>query len=234
MSYVSIIMPIYNQNKELEITLAAFTLQSYKQFEIVIVNDGSKDNTKEVIENLNVNTINLDKNHGKGYAMNRAIKNYEYDYIAFIDGDLGLTSFEIEKLIYPVVSNKVDFTIAKFPEARTITNRKGGFGFVKRLAKRGVYFYTKKEIDTSLSGQRVYRKEVMDIMDYIPNRYGIEVAMTIQALNGGFTFEEVPVKMSHRYTERNLKGFIHRGKQFLNILKTLIIMFFRRWRKWTI
>ncbi len=50
--------------------------------------------------------------------------------------------------------------------------------------------------------------------------------MTIQALNGDFTFEEVPVNMSHRYTERNLKGFIHRGgKQFLNILITLIIMF---------
>ncbi len=221
------VVPVYNEGDKIGETISGLKKIDLID-EIVIVNDGSKDNTKEVIENLNVNTINLDKNYGKGYAMNRAIKNYEYDYIAFIDGDLGLTSFEIEKLIYPVVSNKVDFTIAKFPEARTITNRKGGFGFVKRLAKRGVYFYTKKEIDTSLSGQRVYRKEVMDIMDYIPNRYGIEVAMTIQALNGDFTFEEVPVKMSHRYTERNLKGFIHRGKQFLNILKTLIIMFFRR------
>ena len=221
------VVPVYNEGDKIGETISGLKKIDLID-EIVIVNDGSKDNTKEVIENLNVNTINLDKNYGKGYAMNRAIKNYEYDYIAFIDGDLGLTSFEIEKLIYPVVSNKVDFTIAKFPEANSFTNRKGGFGFVKRLAKRGVYFYTKKEIDTSLSGQRVYRKEVMDIMDYIPNRYGIEVAMTIQALNGGFTFEEVPVKMSHRYTERNLKGFIHRGKQFLNILKTLIIMFFRR------
>ena len=194
----------------------------------IIVNDGSTDNTKEIIGDLNVNIMNLDKNRGKGYAMNMAIKNYKYDYIAFIDGDLGKTSFEIEKLIQPVISNEVDFTIAKFPEAKAVTDKKGGFGFVKRLAKKGVYLYTKKEIDTSLSGQRVYRKEVVDGMDYIPNRYGIEVAMTIQALNGNFTFKEVPVNMSHRYTERNLKGFIHRGKQFLNILVTLIIMFFRR------
>ena len=72
----------------------------------------------------------------------------------------------------------------------------------------------------------------MDYMKYIPNRYGIEVAMTIQALENGFTFKEVPVNMTHRYTDRTLKGIKHRGKQFLDILKTLIIMFFRRWNRW--
>lgn len=227
------VVPVYNEEDIIEDTILG--LKKINRIdEILIVNDGSTDNTKNVVENLNVKTINLDKNYGKGHAMNIAITTCDYDYIAFVDGDLGLTSSEIEKLIYPVISNEVDFTIAKFPEAKTVTNAKGGFGFVKGLAKKGVYFYTKKEIDTSLSGQRVYKKEVMDIMNYIPNRYGIEVAMTIQALNGDFTFKEVPVNMSHRYTERNLKGFIHRGKQFLNILKTLIIMFFRRWNKWTI
>lgn len=222
-----VVVPIYNEGDKIEESILGLKKIDLID-EILIVNDGSTDNTMEVIKNLNVNIINLDKNYGKGYAMNMAIKNYEYDYIAFIDGDLGLTSSEIEKLILPVISNEADFTIAKFPEAKSVTNTKGGFGFVKRLAKRGVYFHTKKEIDTSLSGQRVYRKEIMDVMDYIPNRYGIEVAMTIQALNGDFTFKEVPVNMSHRYTERNLKGFIHRGKQFINILVTLIIMSFRR------
>ncbi len=39
-----------------------------------------------------------------------------YDYIAFVDGDLGFTSVEVEKLIKPVVLGEVDFTIAKFPQ----------------------------------------------------------------------------------------------------------------------
>ncbi len=46
----------------------------------------------------------------------------------------------------------------------------------------------------------------MKHMKYIPDRYGIEVAMTIQALQNGFTFKEVPVNMTHRYTDRSLKG----------------------------
>ena len=118
--------------------------------------------------------------------------------------------------------------MAKFPKRLTKTHTKGGFGLVKGLAKKGVYFYTQKEINTSLSGQRVYKKEVMEVMDYIPASYGIEVAMTIQALKNDFTFKEVPVEMTHRYTDRSFKGFKHRGKQFWDILKTLIIMFFRR------
>lgn len=220
-------VPVYN-----EADLIIETINGLKKVdlidEILIINDGSTDNTGEVIKGLGVSTITLPKNQGKGYAMKRAIEDREYDYIAFVDGDLGPTSIEIEKLISPVILDETDFTVAKFSDTLTKTHTKGGFGFVKGLAKKGVYFYTKKEIDTSLSGQRVYKKEVMEIMEYIPARYGIEVAMTIQALNNDFRFKEIPVSMTHRYSGRSLEGFKHRGKQFLDILKTLIIMFFRR------
>ena len=192
-----VVVPVYNEGDRI-----TDTLMGLKEIELIdeilIVNDGSTDNTQDVIEKLGVSIISFEKNMGKGYAMKRAIDEMEYDYIAFVDGDLGYSSRELEKLIYPVISGEVDFTIAKFPERSTVTHTKGGFGFVKGLAKKGVYFHTKKEIDTSLSGQRVYRKEVIAVMDYIPNRYGIEVAMTIQALNGSFTFKEVPVEMTHR------------------------------------
>lgn len=86
-------------------------------------------------------------------------------------------------------------------------------------------------MDTSLSGQRVYKKEVIDKIDYIPNRYGIEVAMTIQTINNGFSIIEIPVTINHRYSQRNLKGNIHRGKQFFDILNTFIVLYFRRYGK---
>ena len=223
---VLVVVPVYN-----EADMIKDTIEGLKKIdlidEIVIVNDGSTDNTAKVIETLGVSVITMVKNQGKGYAMKKAIEEKDYDYIAFVDGDLGFTSTEVEKLIMPVVLDEVDFTIAKFPKKSDVSETKGGFGFVKGLAKKGVYFYTKKYIDTSLSGQRVYKKKVIESIEYIPTDYGIEVAMTIQALNGGYTFKEIPVKMTHRYSERSLRGFKHRGKQFFQILKTLIIMFFR-------
>lgn len=220
---VLIVVPVYNESD-----LITKTIKGLKKIdiidEIVIVNDGSTDNTNEVIEELGVSIISFKKNHGKGYAMKKAVEQMDYDYIGFVDGDLGDTSLEIEKLIRPVILNNVDFTIAKFPKVNT----KGGFGLVKGLAKKGVNLYTGKEINTSLSGQRVYKKKVINTIKYIPTHYGIEVAMTIQAIKNGFTFKEIPVNMTHRYSDRSLKGFKHRGKQFVDILKTLIIMFFRR------
>lgn len=220
------VVPVYD-----EADLITDTIENLKKidciYEIVVVNDGSNDNTLDVVKTLGVKVIDLGKNYGKGYAMKKAIYSLEYDYIAFVDGDLGETSKEVRNIILPVVNGEADVAIAKFPERNTITNSKGGFGIVKRFSKKGVYFFTKKDIDTSLSGQRVYKKEVIDKIDYIPNNYGIEVAMTIQTIKNGFTIVEVPVTMKHRYSERNFKGIIHRGKQFIDILKTFIIMFFR-------
>jgi glycosyltransferase involved in cell wall biosynthesis len=221
------VVPVYN-----EADLIVSTVEGLKKIElideIVVVNDGSKDNTLDVVKRLNISIIDLDKNYGKGYAMKKAIDTLEYSYIAFIDGDLGETSIQVESLILPVIGGEADVSIAKFPKRSDMTSTKGGFGGVRALAKKGVYFFTKREIDTSLSGQRVYKKEVIDKIDYIPSRYGIEVAMTIQTINNGFSIIEIPVTMNHRYSQRNLKGFIHRGKQFRDILKTFIIMYFRR------
>lgn len=223
-------VPVYNEGD-----LIIDTIESLKKIkyidEILIIDDGSEDNTLEVVNTLGVNVISLNKNHGKGYAIKTAIQSLEYDYIGFIDGDLGKTSIETEKLIIPVINGEADVSIAKFPERKTMTKSKGGFGLVMEMAKKGIYFFTKKEIDTSLSGQRIYKKEVIDKMEYIPDRYGIEVAMTIQTINNGFSIIEVPVTMEHRYSQRNLKGIIHRGKQFWDILKTFIIMYLKGFKR---
>lgn len=224
---VTIVVPAYNEEKNIENTIRG--LKSIDIIdEIVVVNDGSVDNTRRILDTLEVNVINLDKNHGKGYAMKKAIEEVHCDIIGFVDGDVGLTSMEIEKLIKPVINDEADFTIAKFPRASENVIIKGGFGLVKNLAKKGVYFYTGKLMDTSLSGQRVYKKNVVDSMKYIPTHYGIEIAMTIQAISNGYSFKEIPVNMTHRYTDRSIKGFKHRGKQFVDILKTLVVLFFRR------
>lgn len=220
---VLVVVPVYNEGDRIEKTIKSLKKVDLID-EILIINDGSTDNTAEVIEKLGVSVVTLEKNMGKGYAMKKAMDQEDYGYLAFVDGDLGETSNEVRRLIEPVISNKVDFTIAKFPNPST----KGGFGFVKTLARKGVYFHTKIKMNTSLSGQRVYKKQVIKDMEYIPMDFGIEVAMTIQALNNGYRFEEVPVTMTHRYSTRSLKGFKHRGQQFIEIFKTLLIMFLRR------
>ncbi|MDR7856158.1 glycosyltransferase family 2 protein [Tissierella sp.] len=227
MQKVVCVVPVFN-----EADIIVDTIENLKKIkyidEIVVVNDGSSDNTLDVVNKLNVKVIDLGKNFGKGFAMKTAIDNLDYDIIMFIDGDLGESSIQAESLILPIINGDADVSIAKFSKRSDMTNTKGGFGIVTKFSKKGVYFFTKQEIDSSLSGQRVYKREVIDKINYIPDKFGIEVAMTIQTLNNGFSIIEVPVSMNHRYSQRNLKGWIHRGKQFYDILKTFVIMYFGR------
>lgn len=217
------IIPAYNEEDRIK-----ETIEDLKKVDlidnIVVIDDGSTDSTSSIVENMGIDLIKLNKNRGKGFAIKEAVKRVDYDYLVLADGDLGKTSNEIEKLIYPVLNNEADVAIAKFPRPL----KKGGFGFVKRLAKRGVYIHTGKKIDTTLSGQRVYKREVVQKINYIPDRFGVEIAMTVATLREGYSIKEVDVNMRHRETGRDFKDFIHRGKQFFDILKTIIMLFFRR------
>lgn len=221
------VIPVYNEEDLIKDTILALRkIESID--EIIVVNDGSTDNTSSICKSLGVTVIDIERNKGKGHAIKKAVKSTLFDYLVLVDGDLGKTSVEISKLIDPILNGEGDVSIARFPKADV----KGGFGLVKGFAKKTVYYFTGKEIETTLSGQRVYKKEVLDKIDYIPNRYGIELAMTVQTINNGFSIIEVPVTMKHRFTERNIKGFIHRGKQFKDILKTAIALYFRKYKRW--
>ena len=219
--YISIIVPAYNEEARIKNTLEA--IKNIKEInEIVVVDDGSSDNTTKVaseVKSEKIVVLNLDKNKGKGYALNYGLKiaMKNADIIGFLDADLGSSANDVKKLIDPILNDEADVVIAKFPPAK----KKGGLGFVKGLAKDSVFEMTGVELDATLSGQRLFKKEVLEKFNEIPFGYGVEVGMTIDILKYGYKIKEVLVNMTHNETGRNLKGFIHRGKQYYHIKKVL-------------
>lgn len=217
---ISALVPAYNEGDKIEKTIETIKKSKYIR-DIYVIDDGSKDNTASVASEAGAKVFKLDKNRGKGYALKYGIKKIidRNEIIIFLDGDLEGSQRDIDRLIKPVLENKCDVTIGKFPKSK----KKGGFGLVKTLAKKGVKHFTNKEIDCSLSGQRAFKAEVLRSIHNMPSRYGVEVGMTINILKLGFVIKEIEVDMGHRETGRDLKGFIHRGKQFYQILWTLIL-----------
>ena len=219
--YLSIIIPAYNEENKIK-----DTLENIKDIEaiseIIVVDDGSSDNTSKVAKEVKsdkITVITQDRNRGKGYALNNGLKvaMKKADIIGFLDADLGSSSKEVSKLIDPILNDEADVIIAKFPPAK----KKGGLGFVKGLAKDSVLEMTGVELEATLSGQRLFKKEVLEKFDEIPFGYGVEVCMTIDILKHGYRIKEVLVNMTHSETGRDLKGFIHRGKQYYHIKKVL-------------
>lgn len=217
--FTSVIIPAYNEGERIKITLDNIVDINIID-EILVVDDGSKDDTAIILKNYNNSKVKYyiqNQNQGKGKALEKGLEmvDKKSEIIVFLDADLGKSSSEVTKIIEPVIDDECDVSIARFRPAK----KKGGMGFVKKLARDSVYQITGVELNATISGQRAFKREVIEKFDNIPDGYGVEVGMTIDILKWNYRVKEYIVDMTHNETGRDLSGFIHRGKQYIHIKK---------------
>lgn len=213
---VAAVIPAFNEQEHIGDTVAALAgIPGIN--EIIVVDDASTDRTAELASAAGARVITMPVNAGKGAALNRGVNAVTADVYLLIDGDLGASAADARLLLAPVLAGSADMTVARFPPPR----RKGGFGLVKGLARTGIKFFTGLEMQSPLSGQRAMTRQVLDCVYPFASGYGVEVGLTIRAARAGFRVLEVPVQMTHAETGRDLKGFMHRGKQFWHVILVL-------------
>ena len=88
-TFFSIVIPLFNKEGYIANTLKSILNQSYQKFEVIIINDGSKDKSVEIVKNFSDPRINIinQENQGLSGARNSGIKQSQYEYIAFLDAD---------------------------------------------------------------------------------------------------------------------------------------------------
>ena len=136
MVMVSIIIPIYNVGKYLDECLKSVICQSFKDIEIICINDGSTDNSLAILESYakmddRVRIINQE-NGGLGNARNVGLKHAFGDYVVFLDSDDYILSDAITQLYENSLSNDSDiviFKIARFDFEGNINYRLPAFDF---------------------------------------------------------------------------------------------------------
>lgn len=115
---VSIIIPVYNNEQYLEQCLSSIRKQKYQNLEIIVVDDGSKDNSLEIMEKVAA----LDKriivikteNHGQAVARQTALRSATGDYISFIDADDWVEPMFIQTLVAGIEAYKADISIVGY------------------------------------------------------------------------------------------------------------------------
>lgn len=115
---VSLIVPVYNVEKYLQQCIESITSQTYENIEIIIVNDGSTDKSRTIIERFmekedRIIYIEQD-NKGVSVARNKALKISTGDYILFIDSDDYLNDNSVEILVQSMIYSNADMVIAGF------------------------------------------------------------------------------------------------------------------------
>lgn len=214
---ISVLVPAFNEGERIFQTVTAIR-QDPRVTEIIVINDGSTDNTTSEAERAGAKVLVSNKNLGKGGALNLGLKEAAGSIIVMLDADLGSSARDMGKLLDPILQSKADLTIGRFPPAK----KKGGFGFVMKLAKKGVRSMAGLDLQAPLSGQRAMRRELLEELGGFESGFGVEVGMIIDLSRKGYIIREVPVQMTHAETGRDLAGFLHRGKQFYDIARVLI------------
>ena len=128
---VSVIVPVYNEDKTLVAILEKINQQSIVgiKIEIIIINDGSTDNSLKILKehsSLFHKLINLEKNSGKGAAVREGLKSATGDYILFQDADMEYDPSEYRKLLEPIIKQNADIVIGSRLMTSSLT-RLGGY-----------------------------------------------------------------------------------------------------------
>jgi glycosyltransferase involved in cell wall biosynthesis len=199
---------------------------------VLVVDDGSRDATAERAQAAGARTLIRHEPGGKAAALEAGLREIgvtrssgvsavgDWDAVLLLDADLGSSAHEAAELLGPVLAGSADMVIAAFPPS---PKGSGGFGLVKGLARAGIRSLGGRRFEPTapLSGQRALGPRALRTALPLGRGYGVEVTLTIRALRGGLRVVEVPTTMTHRHTVRDAAGFMHRGRQFVDVATAL-------------
>jgi hypothetical protein len=139
------------------------------------------------------------------------------------DGDLGASAAELGALVERVERGDADVAVATFPPGQG-----GGFGLVKGFARSAIARLGGLDVREPLSGQRALTSAALDAVRPFAGGFGLETAMTIDAARAGLRVVEVALPLAHRETHRDVAGFVHRGRQGIDIVRAVVPRALRR------
>lgn len=196
---VSVVIPAYNEEKHVSAVIHA-AKESHLVDEVIVVDDGSEDETSEEAREAEVKVFRFDSNRGKGAAMNKGVEMSEGSVIVFLDGDLkDIAPWKIERLIHPTL-NGYDLAKAAFQREA---------GRVTELTAKPLLdvFFPEMRFEQPLSGQIALKKRLAQNLHF-EDGFRVDVALLIDAIMKGYKVKEVNIgELAHESKELpKLKG----------------------------
>jgi glycosyltransferase involved in cell wall biosynthesis len=196
---------------------------AFEQPRVIVVDGGSTDDTAAQAARAGAELLRAGTHRGKGgsatVAARRALEEPGAEGRMFVlcDGDLGNSAAALRALTSHVEMGKCDLAVAAFA-----TRRGGGFGIAVGFARWAIRSATGLRFEAPISGQRAMRGATLaQLVPFAPG-FGMETAMTIDAVRAGLRVAELPLELQHRATGRDLRGFLHRGRQLASFVRVYL------------
>ncbi|MCE9642785.1 MAG: glycosyltransferase family 2 protein [Candidatus Andersenbacteria bacterium] len=202
--YISVVIPAYNEEKRLPHTLRATIAYLKKQpysWEIAVVNDGSSDNTAQVVrtsaaEDSRVMLLEYGQNHGKGYAVRFGMTHVHGEIRVFMDADNSTSIDHLEKFL-PILKSGYDVVIGSRDIAGATINvhQSKVKEILGDLGNLWIQFWAIGGIKDTQAGFKVFTKQASDdVFPYLTiDRWGFDVEALAVARMRGYKISEQPI-----------------------------------------
>src|SRR5688572_8686481 len=230
MTVLSVVIPAYNEEHGIsEIASRVLTVApalkkvGVDRLELLVVDDGSKDRTAEMAQNIpGVSLIRHSKNKGYGAALKTGFSRASGELIGFLDAD-GTYPPEYFPQLCEVALNGAELVIgsrmAGEESKMPFTRRVGNFFFANLLT-----LLSQQKVTDSASGMRVFKREILRQIYPLPDGLNLTPVMSTRALHEGVRIKEVPIPYSERVGRSKL-SVIRDGSIFMQSMLWTVLSY---------
>ena len=219
---ISVIIPAYNEAKGIKCVLDKMEQAGYyKIYEIIVVDDGSTDNTGEISGAYPVRVIRHSSNKGYGASLKTGIRNASGDYVIMMDSD-----GQHDPAYLPEIARLLedhDMVIGtRSSGSHKVRSRQAG----KRIIRWVGEYLVEQKLPDYNSGLRGFRKDLIrGMLHFLPNGFSFSTTSTLAFLKEGYSIGTLPIDVGARQGRPSNVKFLKDGSKTIMLILRIIMLF---------